>query len=135
VAVRLYLPQAWADDPERLRRFRVPPDVTFQTMSQIALALLDQARAWGAPHRCVVADEDYGDSPNFLAGLEARQEPYVVGVRTDFPVSLGSAATTPVWRTDALLQAVPRWQWRTIRWRREPKGGCARSLSRYAAGG
>jgi SRSO17 transposase len=122
VAVRLYLPQEWTDEPERLRRVRVPPDVTFQTKPQIALALLDQARAWGVPHRCVVADADYGDTPNFLAGLEARQEPYVVGVRTDFPVSLGSAATTPVCRADALLQTVPRWQWRTIRWRRGTKG-------------
>ena len=41
VAVRLYLPQEWTDDPARLRRARVPPDVLFQTKPQIALALLD----------------------------------------------------------------------------------------------
>ena len=52
----------------------------------------------------MVADADYGDNPNFLAGLEARQEPYVVAVRTDFPVSVGQAATSPVWRADELLQ-------------------------------
>jgi SRSO17 transposase len=74
------------------------------------------------PHRCVVADADYGDHTNFLAGLEARQEWYVVAVRTDFPVCVGQAATSPVWRADDLLQTVPRWQWRTIRWRRGTKG-------------
>jgi SRSO17 transposase len=46
----------------------------------------------------------------------------VVAVRTDFRVSLGPTATTPVWQTDQLLHTVPRWQWRTIRWRRGMKG-------------
>ena len=122
VAVRLYLPKTWAYDPKRRRQTRVPGEVPFQTKPEIALMLLDQARAWGVPHGCVVADADYGDNPNFLAGLEARQEPYVVAVRTDFQVSIGSKVMTPVWRTDQLLHTVPRWQWRTIRWRQGTKG-------------
>ena len=122
VAVRLYLPKTWADDPERRQQARVPAEIPLQTKPEIALARLDQARAWGVPHRCVVATADDGDHPNVLTGLEARQEPSVVAVRTDFQVRVGQALTSPVWRADELLQRVPRWQWRTIRWRRGTKG-------------
>jgi SRSO17 transposase len=122
VAVRLYLPKTWAYDAERRRQARVPGEIPFQTKPEIALMLLDQARAWGVPHGGVVADADYGDNPNFLAGLGARQEGDVVAVRTDFQVSIGAKAMTPVWRTDQLLHTVPRWQWRTIRWRQGTKG-------------
>ena len=122
VAVHMYLPQAWAEDPERRRKARVPAEVSFQTKPEIALALLDQARAWGVPYRGVVADADYGDNPNFLAGLDARHERYVVAVRTDFRVSRQRQTTGPVERTDELLQSVPRAQWRTIRWRQGTKG-------------
>jgi SRSO17 transposase len=74
VAVRLYLPQAWAQDLARRQQARVPAEVTFQTKPEVALALLDQVRAWSIPHCGVVADADYGGNPHFLAGLEARQE-------------------------------------------------------------
>jgi SRSO17 transposase len=122
VAVQLYLPQSWADDPVRRQQARVPAPVPFQTKPEIALQLLDQAQAWGVPHRGVVADAGSGGTPHVLAGLEARQERYVVGVRADFRVSLGRAAARPVQRADRLLQALPRWQWRTIRWRHGTKG-------------
>jgi SRSO17 transposase len=122
VAVRLYLPQVWAEDLERRGKARVPEGVRFQTKPEIAVALLDQARAWGVPHRGVVADAGYGDNPYFLTALEARQERYVLGVCADFRVSHRRKAASPAQRVDRLLQALPRWQWRTIRWRQGSKG-------------
>src|SRR4051795_1944133 len=47
VASRLYLPQQWARDPARRETARVPEDITFQTKPEIALDLLDRAKAWG----------------------------------------------------------------------------------------
>jgi SRSO17 transposase len=69
-----------------------------------------------------VADADYGANPNVRRGVEARHERYVVAVRTDFPVCGGGAATSPVCRADERLRTVPRWQWRTRRWRRGTNG-------------
>jgi hypothetical protein len=43
-------------------------------------------------------------------------------MRTDFPVSAGPKPTTPVWRAHEWLQRVPRWPWRTLRWRRGTTG-------------
>jgi hypothetical protein len=122
VEVRLYLPKSWAEDPERRGKARVPADVSVQTKPAIALRLLDQARAWGVPHRGVVAAADDGDNPPFLAALAARQERYVVAVRADCRVSAQRKATTPSQRLDRLLQALPRGQWRTIRWRHGTQG-------------
>ena len=122
VAVRLYLPQAWTDAPERCRKARVPSEIPFQTKPQIALALLDQARAWGIPHRCVVADADYGDNPTFLAGLEARRARYVVAIRADFQVRQKRHGAPLIQRADHVLAMLPRRQWRTVRWRHGTKG-------------
>src|SRR5438876_3350929 len=128
VAVRLSLPQEWTDAPERLRRARVPADVSFQTKPQLALALRDQARAWGVPHRCVVAEADYGDNPHFLAGLETRNARYVVAVRSDLQVRPKGRDAPHTQRVDQVVSAVPRRPWRTIRWRHGSKGGLGKKF-------
>ena len=56
VATRLYLPQAWAEDAARRKQAHVPEAVAFQTKAEIALALLDEANAWGVQHACVTCD-------------------------------------------------------------------------------
>src|SRR3954451_20303231 len=74
VATRLYLPKEWAQDQARRQKAKVPQQVVFQTKPQVALDLLDAADRMGVVYSCVVADADYGDNPNFLAGLENRDK-------------------------------------------------------------
>ena len=120
VATRLYLPKEWTDDPERLAKAKVPEDIDFQTKPEIALDLLDKADSWDVKYAAVVADADYGDNPNFLAGLEKRNKRYVVAVRKDFQVAL--TADGPARAAEVVLAEQPARAWRTIRWRAGSKG-------------
>jgi SRSO17 transposase len=66
VALRLFLPESWTSDPERLQRAGVPPDhQTARTKPQIALAELDRMIAAGVRFGCVLADAGYGMSAPF----------------------------------------------------------------------
>src|SRR3954469_25430015 len=122
VAARLYLPRPWADDADRRAKAGVPEEATFRTKPQIALGLLDQAKEWGVRWACVTADCDYGDNPNFLAGLDARRQTYVVAVRSDFAVAPARRAGQSPERADALVGSLPARVWRSVRWREGSKG-------------
>jgi SRSO17 transposase len=65
VNAQLSLPEAWASDPARRANIHVPPEVSFQTKPELALALVDRARAWSAPFAWVVVEAGYGDDPTF----------------------------------------------------------------------
>jgi SRSO17 transposase len=123
VAVRLDGPNAWAADAKRRQRAHVPPQVPVQPTPELARSRLEHARGWRGPQPCVGADADEGANPHVLAGLEARQDRAGVGVRADFRGSPQRQATSPLPRADQRLQRLPRWPWRTIRWRQGPKGG------------
>jgi SRSO17 transposase len=125
ITSRLYLPEEWCADATRRTKAHIPDDVQFQTKPQIALALLDRLREWGVPHACVTADADYGDNPNFLDGLEKRDERYVVAIRADFRLRIAGTGKSALQRVDTLLAERARRRWRSIRWREGSRGWLA----------
>ena len=66
---RLYLPQSWAEKPERRAKAGVPPEIRFATKSQIALQLIEQALADQVAPAPVLGDAAYGDSFAFRQRL------------------------------------------------------------------
>ena len=85
--MRLYLPESWLGDPERLDKAGVPEGERRPlTKGQIALELLDRVRGEGLPGGLVVADAGYGVSGPFRDGLAERGLHYIVGVTDEMVV-------------------------------------------------
>jgi SRSO17 transposase len=142
VSAQLYLPKSWTSDPARRKTAHVPPQVSQRTKPEIALGLLDQAREWGVPVHLVVVDAGYGDTPQFLHGLDTRQLPYVCAVESTFGVRLPEEVQAaarqiptyqghgqprkprpaPLYTAKQLIAALPASAWQTIRWREGTKG-------------
>jgi SRSO17 transposase len=87
LAMRLFLPDRWVQDEERLDEAGVPGVFRqAKTKGTIALELLDTVRSEGLPGWLVVADAGYGASGPFREGLAARGLKYIVGVTDDMVV-------------------------------------------------
>lgn len=79
----LYLPREWLDDPVRCRQAGIPEGTAMQTKPQLARRMVERALDAGSSAAWVVADEVYGCDHRFRQALEARNQPYVVAVRSN----------------------------------------------------
>lgn len=81
VGLRLFLPQAWTSDPDRLDAAGVPEAFKVsRTKPQIALAEIDRLMTQGVRFRTVLADAGYGLSAPLRQGLSARGLTWAVGI-------------------------------------------------------
>jgi SRSO17 transposase len=137
VGLRLFLPQSWTDDAERMTRARVPQDrQQARTKPEIAIEEIDRIIASGARFGCVLADAGYGSSGPFrqalsergllwAVGLSRRQNVYPADVGLIFPVAKTGRRRQyhmpdrPPVSTEAMLAGE---RWRKVSWRRGTKG-------------
>jgi SRSO17 transposase len=87
LALRLFLPAPWTDDPARCDRAGVPADVLVDVLAegprtkwQLALTELDRVREAGVTFDTVLADAGYGMCAAFRQGLTSRHLQWAVGV-------------------------------------------------------
>jgi SRSO17 transposase len=76
---RLYLPEDWANDPDRRAKAHVPEDVAFQESWRIAVDLLERCRR-DLPHAWVTGDDELGRPAAFRGRLRRHGERYILDV-------------------------------------------------------
>jgi len=82
---RLFLPERWDEPAMAARRAacHLPEGVHHRPKWQLVLDMLDALAGWQLSPPVLLADCGYGEVGEFRGGLDTRQVPYVVEVRSD----------------------------------------------------
>src|SRR5208283_4662773 len=107
----LYIPQEWAEDPERRRAAGIPETVEFATKPELARRMIGRALDSGAAAAWVAADEVYGHDSKLRRFLESRQMAYVLAVASDQRLWWPDFAQH---RVDAITQSLPERAWKCL---------------------
>jgi SRSO17 transposase len=86
IAFRLYLPEEWANDPERRKEAGIPDDVRFQTKIEIALNQIEGAIRDRNGAKTVLADAAYGNDTDFREQIREWGLTYAVGIQSSTSV-------------------------------------------------
>ena len=89
IDTRLFLPESWTNDPDRCLAAGVPENrLAHRKKTDLALDLVQSARANGVAFRWVGGDGFYGDDPEFLRQLDQLGETFMLDIHKDQPVYL-----------------------------------------------
>jgi SRSO17 transposase len=145
VGLRLFLPESWTSDPERMAKAKVPDDRQLAlSKPEIAIAEIDRITAAGVRFGCVLADAGYGMSAPFrqalsergltwAVGIPGRQKVYPADVAMIFPISGHGRPRQhhiPDAKSVASEKLLAGQRWKRVSWRRGTKG---RLAARFAA--
>jgi SRSO17 transposase len=137
IGLRLFLPESWTSDTDRMAKAGVPEACRVaRTKPEIALVEMDRIVAAGVRFGAVLADAGYGLSAPFRQGLDARglrwavgiprhQKVYPSDVKLVFPVA-GRGRPRKRHVPDQLSVAaetmLEQAKWRRLTWRKGTKG-------------
>jgi SRSO17 transposase len=120
---RPYLPEGWADDPDRRAKTHVPAGITSRESWRIAVELLERCRE-DLPHAWVTGDDELGRPAEFRAWLRRHGERYVLDVPCNTGVrdlecrrprrrraGRGRKREVPFCRVDAWAARQPEGRW------------------------
>jgi SRSO17 transposase len=151
LAVRLYLPEVWAENPQRRAKAGVPGELVFQTKPEIALDQIRATLAAGVAQAVVLADAGYGVDTAFRTALTELGLLYGVAIQSSTTLwPPGSAPLPPrPWSGRGrpptrgrrapdhqplsaldLAKKLPAQAWQAVTWR---EGTSALLTSRFAA--
>jgi SRSO17 transposase len=143
IAWRLYLPEAWTQNPERCRQAGVPEEIEFQTKPEIALEQIRQAVEQKVPTGIILADAGYGNRTAFRTAVTELGLQYAMGVESSTTVwepgqqplrrprenpavarhpNACSAAKIISRFLQQLALALPASAWKQVRWRQGTQG-------------
>jgi SRSO17 transposase len=89
IDTRLFLPESWINDPDRCLEAGVPADrLEHRKKAELALDLVQSARANGIEFQWVGGDAFYGDDPEFLRQLDQSGETFMLDIHKDQSIYL-----------------------------------------------
>lgn len=131
VDFRLYLPKGWVDDPRRCKKAGIPrEEQVFRTKTELALEIVDDARAKGLRFAWIGVDSGYGKEPGFLHALAERRLTFMAGIHRDMRIApedpreaeSRAGGKGPFLRVDEWLSSQPETSWRRVVVRDTTKG-------------
>ncbi len=109
---RLYLPEAWSKDHERLQRVKVPADITYNSRSAHAAAMLEAAQRQNAPMQWIAGRLLCKNGEVLRATARQQQQQFVLGCDEDTHIFSDDTRTART--VGEVVDAWPSTRWQRL---------------------
>lgn len=116
---RLYLPEDWANDPDRRAEAHVPEKVKFRKGWELAYEMV-RARGSVLPHKWTLGDDAYGRVVELRDRLDSDGEPHILEVPHNTVVRKNGTGKPR--SVSSIAASIPKKNWTSVRTRDGEKG-------------